>query len=108
VSLALVVSLVLSACGSEESNRTTALFDLSACGLLHVFGERAEPSLQGKIIGALVAGQRVTVWQVDGVWWRIETAAGLFGWAHSGSLRPVKELVRGAQGLADAAALTAG
>ena len=34
------------------------------------------------------------MWQVEGVWWRVETPTGLFGWAHSGSLKPVKELVR--------------
>ena len=61
-----------------------------------VLNVREGPSLQAKIIGSLTAGQRVIVWQVEGVWWRVETPAGLFGWAHSGSLKPVKELVRAA------------
>jgi hypothetical protein len=59
-----------------------------------VLNVREEPSLQGKVIGSLRVGQRVIVWQVEGVWWRVETPTGLFGWAHSGSLKPVKELVR--------------
>ena len=59
-----------------------------------VLNVREDPSLQAKIIGSLKAGQRVIVWQVEGVWWRVETPTGLFGWAHSGSLKPVKELVR--------------
>ena len=59
-----------------------------------VLNVREEPSLQAKVIGSLRAGQRVIVWQVEGVWWRVETPTGLFGWAHSGSLKPVKELVR--------------
>ena len=50
--------------------------------------------MQAKVIGSLRVGQRVIVWQVEGVWWRVETPTGLFGWAHSGSLKPVKELVR--------------
>ena len=61
-----------------------------------VLNVRDGPSLQAKIIGSLTAGQRVIVWQVEGVWWRVETPTGLFGWAHSGSLKPVKELVRAA------------
>jgi hypothetical protein len=59
-----------------------------------VLNVREEPSLQGKVIGSLRVGQRVIVWQVEGVWWRVETPTGLFGWAHSDSLKPVKELVR--------------
>ena len=59
-----------------------------------VLNVRDGPSLQAKVIGSLWAGQRVIVWQVEGVWWRVETPTGLFGWAHSGSLKPVKELVR--------------
>ena len=61
-----------------------------------VLNVRDGPSLQAKIIGSLTAGQRVIVWQVEGVWWRVEIPTGLFGWAHSGSLKPVKELVRAA------------
>ena len=59
-----------------------------------VLNVRDGPSLQAKVIGSLKAGQRVIVWQVEGVWWRVETPTGLFGWAHSDSLKPVKELVR--------------
>ena len=39
-----------------------------------VLNVREGPSLQAKIIGSLTAGQRVIVWQVEGVWWRVETA----------------------------------
>ena len=63
---------------------------------VEVLNVRERSSLQAKIIGSLTAGQRVTVWQVEGVWWRVETVAGLFGWVHSGSLKSVGELVRGA------------
>ena len=73
-----------------------------------VLNVREEPSLQGKVIGSLRVGRRVIVWQVEGVWWRVETATGLFGWAHSGSLKPVKELVRAVSLSQGSALLTVG
>ena len=44
-----------------------------------VLNVREGPSLQAKIIGSLTAGRRVIVWQVEGVWWFVQAAAGLFG-----------------------------
>jgi hypothetical protein len=61
--------------------------------VLHV---REEPSLQAKIIGSLVAGQRVTVWAAGKPWWLVQAADGLTGWAYGEYLKPVKDLVRAA------------
>ena len=46
-----------------------------------VLNVREEPSLQAKVIGSLMAGQRVTVWAAGSPWWLVQAADGLTGWA---------------------------
>jgi hypothetical protein len=55
---------------------------------------REQPDLQAKIIGSLTAGQRVTVWAAEKLWWLVQAEDGLTGWSYAEYLKPVNELVR--------------